>query len=92
MSTLKLFLGGGIPIAQFMLIFYGTFELFCWDIMEPVCYLMTLGNFTAGFAFYLKNHKDLELSSVHEMLTERSVRKRAAAQGLDIDEHADRKE
>ena len=50
-----------IPIAQFMFIFLGTFEYSCWDIMEPMCYLMTLGNFTAGFAFYLKNHKDLEL-------------------------------
>ena len=91
LSTFKLLLGSGIPIAQFMLIFYGTFETHCWDIMEPVCYLMTLGNFTAGFAFYLKNHKDLELSSVHELITERTVRKRAATFGIDVDEHEDRK-
>ena len=74
-----------------MFIFLGTFEYSCWDIMEPMCYLMTLGNFTAGFAFYLKNHKDLELQSIHEMLTERSVRKRAAALGINVEEHEERK-
>ena len=60
--------------------------------MEPVCYLMTFSNFTAGFAFYLKNHKDLELQTVHEMLTERSVRRKAAALGIDVDKHNARKE
>ena len=80
----KMFLGSTIPIAQFATIFYGTFELYSWDIMEPVCYLMTFGNFTLGFLFYVLNHRELELSSLHQMLTERNLKKRCARNGIDL--------
>jgi hypothetical protein len=83
----KMFLGSSIPIAQFATIFYGTFELYSWDIMEPICYLMTFSNFTLGFAFYVLNHRELELTSLHEMLTERNVRKRCARNGIDLNKH-----
>ena len=79
-------LGLTMPVAQFLLIFYGTFEYLSWDIMEPVCYLMTFGNFTFGYAFYLIYHQDLECDSVFEILTKRSLKKRARAIGLDMDE------
>jgi len=64
-------LGSAWGIGQFYIIFMGTFQYLSWDIMEPVCYLMTLGNFTAGYAFYLMMKKDLELTNVHAILTER---------------------
>lgn len=62
-------LGSSIVIGQFVIIFQGTFHYLSWDIMEPVCYLMTLGNFTAGYAFYLAMKKDLDLTNFHEILT-----------------------
>ena len=62
-------LGSSIFIGQFGIIFWGTFHALSWDIMEPVCYLMQLGNFTAGYFFYLIMKKDMELSNLHEIMT-----------------------
>ena len=55
--------------------------------MEPIFYLMTLGNFTVGFAFYLMMRKDLELMTLHETLTERSVAKKCKSAGIDLEVH-----
>ena len=66
-----LWAGSGIGVAQFAFIFWGTFQVYSWDIMEPVCYLMTFGNFTAGFLFYLSMNQDLELANLSEILTKR---------------------
>ena len=63
--------GSSVVLAQFMVIFWGTFQVLSWDIMEPVCYLMTFGNFTGGFFFYTMMKKDLDLTNFHEILTER---------------------
>ena len=78
-ATVLLGFGSSIVIAQFALIFQGTFHYLSWDIMEPVCYLMQLGNFTFGFAFYLAMKKDLDLTNFHEILTLRFT-ERACAQ------------
>ena len=47
------FFGSTVVISQFAFIVLGTFHYLSWDIMEPLCYLMMLGNFTAGYGFYL---------------------------------------
>ena len=54
--------------------------------MEPICYLMMLGNFTAGYGFFLKSgaERDLNLDSVHEILTERFTKRKARAVGIDL--------
>ena len=31
---------------------YGTYESLSWDIMEPISYVISLANMTAGFAWY----------------------------------------
>ena len=85
------FLGYSVPIVQFCAIFYGTFEVLSWDIMEPICYLMQFANFNLAFAFYLIHHKDLECDTVHEILTKKSLAKRARAHGIDMEELAAKK-
>ena len=62
--------------------------------MEPICYLMMLGNFTAGYAFYLKTGMayDLELTSVHEILTQRLTKRKAKAVGIDMKKHEAQRE
>ena len=67
-------MGSVRALAQFSLIFFGTFHYLCWDVMEPVCYLMTFANFTGGFFFYIKMKDDLELTNLHDILTERFTR------------------
>lgn len=34
------------------LIGYGTYEALSWDIMEPISYVISLINMTAGFGWY----------------------------------------
>ena len=85
-------LGSSIVLAQFYLIFAGTFHYLSWDIMEPICYLMTFGNFTTGFFFYLYMKKDLDLTNFHEILTHRFTRSACARQGIDLDDFEAKKE
>lgn len=87
-------MGSVIAIGQFSLIFFGTFHYLCWDVMEPVCYLMTFANFCAGYFFYLKHAEaghDLELTSLHEILTEKFTRDACAARGIEYDSLEEKK-
>ena len=52
-AKMVLWLGSSVAVSQFIFIFVGTFHVSSWDIMEPICYLMTFGNFTFGYFFYL---------------------------------------
>ena len=76
-------------ILEFGVIVGGTFHWLSWDIMEPLCYLMLLGNFTCSYAFFfaMRQEHDLELSSVHHLLTERFTKKKAIAAGIDLEKH-----
>jgi len=80
-------LGSSVVIGQLSLIFYGTFHLYSWDIMEPICYLMTFGNFTAGFYFYLFSKRDLDLTNFHEILTLRFTHRACARHGINLAKH-----
>ena len=80
-----LWAGSTFGMAQFAFIFYGTFHVYSWDIMEPICYLMTFSNFTAGFLFYLTVEKDLELENLSEILTKRFTLSACKSQGIDLE-------
>ena len=79
-----LWAGSFVGVAQFAFIFAGTFHYYCWDIMEPVCYLMTFANFTTGFAFYLKIEEELEMDNLSQILTNRFTLKACKNQGIDL--------
>ena len=86
-ATAVCWLGSGVVIGQFSLISYGTFEYLSWDIMEPICYLMTFSNFTFGYFFYLAMKRDLDLTNFHDILAFRLKTRAAKRQGLDLDLH-----
>ena len=71
-------LSSSIVVGQFVFIMTGTFHYLSWDIMEPISYLMMLGNFTAGFGFYMLNRKDLELQNITEILVNKFTKSSAA--------------
>ena len=54
--------------------------------MEPICYLMTFGNFTFSYFFYLGMKRDLELTNIHDILSYRFTRKVAKRRGIDLGE------
>lgn len=76
--------GASIGIGQFGIIAFGTFEYLSWDIMEPIAYLMTFTNFTFGYLFYLRAKRDLELSNIYEILTQRFLEKACRLKGIDL--------
>ena len=86
-TKILLWAGSGVFVAQFAFIFWGTFHAYSWDIMEPVCYLMTFGNFTAGFLFYLAMNQDLELANLNQILTKRFTESACMRQGIDLSQH-----
>ena len=85
-ATFLMGLGSSVVLGQFGIIFYGTFHVLSWDIMEPVCYLMTLGNFTFGYLYYLLQKKDMEYSNLHELMTLRFTASACAREGICLDE------
>ena len=86
------FVGSSVVLGQFALIFYGTFHYLSWDIMEPICYLMTFTNFFGGWAFYLLQKRDLDLTNFHDILTLRFTQKACRREGIDMDKLEEQKE
>jgi hypothetical protein len=69
-SRVLLGMGSSVFFYQFYFIMSGTFVHASWDVMEPISYVMMLGNFTVGMLFYALVHKELELKSLNEVLSE----------------------
>jgi hypothetical protein len=80
-------MGASIGFAQFGLIAFGTFEYYSWDIMEPICYLMTFSNFTFGYLFYLGMKRELEMTNIYDILTRRFLLKACSRRGIDLVKH-----
>lgn len=72
-------------MAQFGFIMSGTFVYYSWDVMEPISYVMMLGNFTAGMMFYAAYKDELQLTTVKEMLAGRFARGIYRRKGFDIE-------
>jgi len=80
-------MGASIGFAQFGLIAFGTFEFYSWDIMEPICYLMTFSNFTFGYLFYLGMKRELEMTNIYDILTRRFLEKACRRAGIELKKH-----
>ena len=52
----------------------GTFVYYSWDVMEPISYVMMLGNFTVGMLFYAGFKRGMELSTLREMMANKFAR------------------
>ena len=72
-------------LGQFAFIMSGTFIYFSWDVMEPISYMMLLTNFTFGFFFYNIIKRDLELSTIRDILNARFANRLYRKRGLDIE-------
>ena len=63
----------------------GTFVHASWDVMEPISYVMMLGNFTVGMLFYALFHKELELKSLHDIFSHWLAKGIYRRKGLNMD-------
>lgn len=84
-SRALLTLGSTFFMAQFGFIMSGTFVYYSWDVMEPVSYVMMLGNFTAGMFFYAAYKDEMQLATLKEMLSKRFARGIYKRRGFDIE-------
>lgn len=67
--------GLSVLVAEFSFITVGTFYFFCWDIMEPIAYLMGTGNTLAAFALYILKNQELSAQSLRKALQARFSRR-----------------
>ena len=72
-----------ILFAELAIIAQGTFVTLSWDIMEPISYLMALGNFTAGFGWYYLFITNPECQTPPEWLRYRVRKKLMRKRGVD---------
>jgi hypothetical protein len=79
-----LVLGSSFFMGQWCFIMGGTFVFYSWDVMEPISYIMMFANFTGGFFFYTSLKKEMELSTLREILANRFARRMYKRRGLDI--------
>lgn len=63
----------------------GTFVYYSWDVMEPISYMMLLGNFTGAFLFYILSKRDMGLSNLREMVGSRFAKRLYRKRKLDIE-------
>ena len=84
-SRVLLSMGSSIFFYQFYFIMSGTFVHASWDVMEPISYVMMLGNFTVGMLFYALFHKELELRSLHETFSHWLAKGIYRRKGLNMD-------
>jgi hypothetical protein len=62
----------------------GTFVTHSWDIMEPISYMVMLGNFTVGMLFYAKNKEEFELTTLQEMISRKFAKGLYCRNRIDI--------
>lgn len=74
-----------IIAAQFMLIQYGTYIAFSWDIMEPITCGMTLGDAICAYLFWIWSKKPYSLDGLKEFFYERKKNKLIKRQSVDFD-------
>jgi hypothetical protein len=84
-SRVLLGMGSSVFFYQFYFIMSGTFVHASWDVMEPISYVMMLGNFTVGMLFYALVHKELELKSLNEVLSQWLARGIYRRKGLSME-------
>lgn len=70
-AKLIIALGGILFIAELLLLYYGTFIEFSWDVTEPMTYLVTCLNFLLILLF----HKKFKGSSAHSYFTNKFLAK-----------------
>ena len=70
-------------LGQFSIIAAGTYMYACWDVMEPIAYVMLLGNIILGYSMYVYSGTNFELKDIWSDLQERKKNQLFQKLGLD---------
>ena len=58
-------------LGQWMFVATGTFYYWCWDVMEPIAYIMGLTNIAIGTGYYTFANTEFQIASIHDSIVER---------------------
>ena len=70
-----------------MLVQYGTYIYFSWDIMEPITCGMTLGDAIASYFFWVWTKQPYSIQGVRDFFHDRKRAKLIKKQNLDYDNY-----
>ena len=70
-------------VLQFAATQYGTYVAFSWDIMEPICCAMTLGDAGIAYSFWVWSGKPWDLDGLKSFYYERKLRKLLKKEEID---------
>lgn len=77
---------GGLIAAEIYIIVEGTFFSLSWDIMEPISYMMTLGNSVLLVSMYFAYISNPKIGSFMEYIQHRMIKKYQRKAGIDPNE------
>ena len=73
-----------IILSQYILVTYGTYIAFSWDIMEPITCAMTLGDAICAYFFWIWSKKPYSIAGLREFFFERKKKKLIKKYKLDF--------
>lgn len=74
------------------LYWYLCYDLFSWDIMEPVTYFTGLGVSIISFGWWMMTDKDFEYDGMYDFFFQKSLKKRLEKANFDFDTYNDLRE
>lgn len=74
----------GFYLLQIFAMQYGTYSLFCWDIMEPIACLLESFDMIIAYIFWLSTQEDFELDAVEERMISNRTSKIYRRHGFNV--------
>ena len=91
-TSAKIWSFTGATAAGIGLYWYLCYELFSWDIMEPVTYFTGLGVSIVSFGWWMMTDKDFEYDGMYDFFFQKSLKRRLEKANFDFDTYGDLKE
>jgi len=72
---------------QFVLMQYGTYSAFSWDIMEPIACCLEAFDLIIGYVFWMTTHREMNLEDIAENYTSKRSYPVYQKLGFDVDKY-----
>lgn len=83
----KIFSLFGVIFSQYLLVQYGTYIMFSWDIMEPLTCAMTLGDAVIAYLFWAWTKTSYSMSGVFQYYYNKKKAKLAKKENFDEEQY-----
>lgn len=77
----------GIILTQYVLVQYGTYIMFSWDIMEPITCAMSLGDAVIAYLFWAWNRRSYSVDGIFMHYFNRRKTKLAKKENYDEEQY-----